>query len=109
MLPTSAGSSLADESVAQMVDLPDVQDASPAARRLRDWAIEAAAIRPGDQVVDLGSGTGTITRQRDGWFRRATQQIARWAGIAESDRSPVGSSTHSRGRPKARLREVSLM
>jgi hypothetical protein len=26
----------------------------------------AAAIRPGDQVVDVGSGTGTISRQRDG-------------------------------------------
>jgi hypothetical protein len=38
------------------------------------------------QMVDLGSGTGTISRQRAGWFRRATQQMARWAGVAESDR-----------------------
>lgn len=35
-----------DESVAQMVGLLDMQDALPSARRLHDWAIEAAAVRP---------------------------------------------------------------
>jgi ubiquinone/menaquinone biosynthesis C-methylase UbiE len=33
------------------------------ARRLQDWATEAAAVRPCDQVVDLGSGTGTMSRR----------------------------------------------
>ena len=55
-----------DESVAQMLALLDVQDALPSARRLHDWAIERAAVRPGDQVVDLGSGTGTMSRQLAG-------------------------------------------
>ena len=52
-----------DESVAQMVALLDYQDALPSARRLHDWAIETAAVQPGDHVVDLGSGTGTISGQ----------------------------------------------
>jgi SAM-dependent methyltransferase len=52
-----------DESVAQMVALLDYQDALPSARRLHDWAIEKAALQPGDHVVDLGSGTGTMSRQ----------------------------------------------
>ena len=52
-----------DESVAQMVALLDYKDALPSARRLHDWAIEKAALQPGDHVVDLGSGTGTMSRQ----------------------------------------------
>ena len=49
-----------------MVALLDAQDALPAARRLHDWAIETAAVRPGDHVVDLGSGTGTLSRELAG-------------------------------------------
>ena len=51
------------QSSAQMIELLDIQDAMPAARRLRDWAIKKAAVRPGDRVIDLGSGTGTMSRE----------------------------------------------
>ena len=64
--PLFRASTQDDDSVAQMVVLLDVQDALPSARRLHEWAIEAAAVRPGDQVVDLGSGTGTLSRQLAG-------------------------------------------
>ncbi len=50
-----------DESVAQMVALLDYQDALPSASRLHDWAIEMAGVQPGEHVVDLGSGTGTMS------------------------------------------------
>jgi ubiquinone/menaquinone biosynthesis C-methylase UbiE len=50
-----------DQSVAQMVALLDYQDALPSARRLHDWAIETAGVQPGENVVDLGSGTGTMS------------------------------------------------
>jgi SAM-dependent methyltransferase len=50
-----------DKSVAQMVALLDYQDALPSARRLHDWAIETAGVQPGENVVDLGSGTGTMS------------------------------------------------
>jgi len=52
-----------DESVAQMVALLDYQDALPSARRLHHWALETAAVQPGENVVDLGSGTGTMSLQ----------------------------------------------
>jgi SAM-dependent methyltransferase len=64
--PLFRASTQDDESVAQMVALLDAQDALPAARRLHDWAMATAAVRPGDQVVDLGSGTGTLSRELAG-------------------------------------------
>lgn len=49
--------------VAQMVALLDAQDAAPSIERLRVWALAAADVRRGEACVDLGSGTGTMTRR----------------------------------------------
>ncbi len=49
--PLFQASSQDDESVAQMVALLDVQDGLPSARRLHEWAIETAPVRPGDRVI----------------------------------------------------------
>jgi ubiquinone/menaquinone biosynthesis C-methylase UbiE len=84
-----------DESVAQMIALLDAQDALPAARRLHDWAIETAAVRPGDQVVDLGSGTGTLSRRLAGLVAAAT-----------SPDGPIGWVTGVE--PNARLRDIAM-
>jgi SAM-dependent methyltransferase len=35
----------------------------PAVRHLRDWALNALAVRPGQRVVDVGSGTGDQVRE----------------------------------------------
>jgi ubiquinone/menaquinone biosynthesis C-methylase UbiE len=70
--PLFRASTQDDESVAQMVALLDVQDGLPSARRLHEWAIETATVRPGDQVIDLGSGTGTMSRQLAGLVAPST-------------------------------------
>ncbi len=91
--PLFGASTQDDESVAQMVVLLDMQDALPSARRLHDWAIEAAAVRPGDQVVDLGSGTGTLSR--------------RLAGLVAAEAATDGPTGRVTGvEPNARLRAV---
>ncbi|MEU6186880.1 methyltransferase domain-containing protein [Nocardia sp. NPDC047038] len=43
----------------QLVDVRDLQAALPGIRRLRTWAHEALALRPGEHAVDIGSGTGS--------------------------------------------------
>ncbi|GAB7003054.1 hypothetical protein JCM18899A_05250 [Nocardioides sp. AN3] len=47
----------------QMVTILDLQDAAPSIERLRVWVLAAADVRPGDVCVDVGSGTGTMTRR----------------------------------------------
>lgn len=64
--PLFRASTQDDESVAQMVALLDAQDGLPSAARLHKWAIATAGVRPGDQVIDVGSGTGTMSRQLAG-------------------------------------------
>ncbi|MFJ4656258.1 methyltransferase domain-containing protein [Nocardia sp. NPDC088792] len=43
----------------QLVDVQDLQAALPGIRRLRTWAHEALATRPGESAVDIGAGTGS--------------------------------------------------
>ncbi|WP_329124602.1 methyltransferase domain-containing protein [Streptomyces sp. NBC_01465] len=48
--------------VDRLVAALDAQDAADGVRRLRDWAYEAVAARPGEVAVDIGSGTGTVVQ-----------------------------------------------
>lgn len=41
----------------------DMQEASPAIQRLRDWSLAAISPQPGEVAVDVGSGTGTEVRR----------------------------------------------
>jgi ubiquinone/menaquinone biosynthesis C-methylase UbiE len=41
----------------------DHRAADAAVRQLRDWALRALAVRPGQRVVDVGSGTGDDVRE----------------------------------------------
>ncbi|MGW2663158.1 methyltransferase domain-containing protein [Nocardia tengchongensis] len=43
----------------QLVDVHDLQAALPGIRRLRAWAHDALATQPGENAVDIGSGTGS--------------------------------------------------
>ncbi len=43
----------------QLIDVRDLQAALPGIARLRSWAHEALALRPGESAVDIGSGTGS--------------------------------------------------
>jgi len=85
-----------DESVAQMVALLEEQDAMLPARRLRDWAIEKAAVQPGDHVVDLGSGTGTMSRE-----------LARMVALVTPAEGPRGWVTGIEPNPHLRAVAVS--
>lgn len=51
-----------EHAVEQMVANLHAQDAMPSVERLRIWALDAADVRPGERAVDVGSGTGTMTR-----------------------------------------------
>ncbi|MBZ5737651.1 methyltransferase domain-containing protein [Nocardioides mangrovi] len=54
---------VAEDAVHAMVSVLDAQDAAPSIERLRGWALSAGAVRLGETCVDLGSGTGTMTRR----------------------------------------------
>ena len=51
-----------DEAIAAMVTILDEQDLMPSVERLRRWGLEKAGLRAGQRAVDVGSGTGTMTR-----------------------------------------------
>src|SRR5690349_9001880 len=48
---------------AAQVFVLDIQDSLPAVKRLRDWALDVLAPRPGDIAVDVGCGTGAEVRR----------------------------------------------
>jgi ubiquinone/menaquinone biosynthesis C-methylase UbiE len=52
-----------DPAVQQMVWVLDTQDEAPSIRRLREWALDAVDVRPGEVAADIGSGTGTMARE----------------------------------------------
>ncbi|MFF2116775.1 methyltransferase domain-containing protein [Kitasatospora sp. NPDC058184] len=46
----------------RLVAALDAQAANPGVRRLRAWAHERLAVRPGERALDVGAGTGSETR-----------------------------------------------
>jgi ubiquinone/menaquinone biosynthesis C-methylase UbiE len=56
-----------DDAVTRMVWVLDAQDVAPSIERLRVWALAAGAVQPGEVCLDLGSGTGTMTRRLAGF------------------------------------------
>jgi ubiquinone/menaquinone biosynthesis C-methylase UbiE len=86
-----------DEAVARMISVLDGQDSAPSIERLRAWALAAGDVRRGDTCVDVGSGTGTMTRrlarlagpdarvlgvEPNGMLRRVAQERAESNGVA---------------------------
>ncbi|MFD4254944.1 methyltransferase domain-containing protein [Amycolatopsis thermoflava] len=45
--------------VARQAEILDLQAATPGVRRLRAWAHEALAVRPGERALEIGCGTGS--------------------------------------------------
>ncbi|MEV0909784.1 methyltransferase domain-containing protein [Streptomyces hokutonensis] len=50
-------------SVPRLVAALDIQETNPGVRRLRAWAHEALAPHDGERALDIGSGTGSTTRE----------------------------------------------
>lgn len=51
------------DNVTRLVAALDTQETNPGVRRLRAWGYEALAVRPGERALDIGSGTGSTTRE----------------------------------------------
>ncbi|MFF3401970.1 methyltransferase domain-containing protein [Streptomyces sp. NPDC002659] len=62
--PTSAfhSDNITASATDTLVGVLDMQAASAGVRRLRDWAQLGVAARPGERAVEIGSGTGAVTR-----------------------------------------------
>ncbi|MEU2042957.1 methyltransferase domain-containing protein [Nocardia niwae] len=49
----------ADDPMAALVGILDLQAALPGIRRMRAWGHEVLAVQPGERALDIGAGTGT--------------------------------------------------
>ncbi|WP_084497093.1 methyltransferase domain-containing protein [Nocardia amamiensis] len=49
----------ADDAMAVLVGILDLQAALPSIRRMRRWGRDALAVAPGEHALDIGAGTGT--------------------------------------------------
>lgn len=78
------------EDPARPAGILDFPAASPDVRRLRDWARTALAVQPGDQVLEVGCGTG--------------DEILHLATAAGPDGTAVGVDTNDGLLALARLR-----
>jgi ubiquinone/menaquinone biosynthesis C-methylase UbiE len=58
-VPSFRSDSVDDTQIEVLVRLLDRQAALPGVRRLRQWAREALAVKPGEAALDVGSGTGS--------------------------------------------------
>ena len=66
-----------EQQVQQLTMLLDLQAAQPGVIRLRDWVFDRLAPKPGETVVDVGSGTGdTVVR-----FAHAVGPTGRAVGV----------------------------
>ena len=79
-----------DPAVAMMVRILDFQDQAASIRRLRDWTLGRGGVRRGEQVVDIGSGTGTMCRELAALVGRGR---ARHRGRAQSGAAGAGRGT----------------
>ncbi|GAA1139921.1 methyltransferase domain-containing protein [Nocardioides aquiterrae] len=85
---------IGDAAVARMVAVLDEQDGAPSIERLRAWALAAGDVRRGELCVDVGSGTGTMTR--------------RLAGLAGPDGRAIGIEPNGMLREVARVRAAEV-
>lgn len=57
--PSFRADQIDDAHLARLVEVLDKQAAMPGVRRLREWSLQALAVRPGERALDVGSGTGS--------------------------------------------------
>ncbi|MGK8525102.1 methyltransferase domain-containing protein [Nocardia asteroides] len=54
-----ASHATADDPMAALVGILDLQAALPGIQRMRAWGHEVLAVQPGERALDIGAGTGT--------------------------------------------------
>ncbi|QIK65004.1 methyltransferase domain-containing protein [Nocardioides sp. HDW12B] len=85
----------AEAELASLVFVLDLQAANPAVRRLRAWARDELAARPGDTAVDVGAGTGEEVQALASlvWPTGRAVGVEPHAGLrAEAQRRAAGTS-----------------
>jgi ubiquinone/menaquinone biosynthesis C-methylase UbiE len=92
---------IGDGAVRAMVRVLDAQDEAPSIERLRVWALAAGDTQPGEVCLDIGSGTGVITRRQAAAVGPGGQAIglapnAMLRTVAEERTSATGSTAEFR-------------